>query len=201
MLSLFTVEPDTLELLKNLMQEKMLANTRLVGGTALALQYGHRNSVDLDFFGEIDSEEDYVTMLKQYGNVMVIKNSPTIKQFIVNGVKVDFVNYKYPWIDNPVEEEGMVLASPKDIAAMKINAIEGRGSKKDFIDIYFFLQKYHLSEILEFYSKKYPEYSIFRAMMSLTYFDDADEQVMPKMFENVSWELIKNSIKKIVSSI
>lgn len=201
MLSLFTVEPDTLELLKNLMQEKMLANTRLVGGTALALQYGHRNSVDLDFFGEIDSEEDYVTMLKQYGNVMVIKNSPTIKQFIVNGVKVDFVNYKYPWIDNPVEEEGMVLASPKDIAAMKINAIEGRGSKKDFIDIYFLLQKYHLSEILEFYSKKYPEYSIFRAMMSLTYFDDADEQVMPKMFENVSWELIKNSIKKIVSSI
>ncbi len=201
MLSLVTVEPDTLELLKNLMQEKLLANTRLVGGTALALQYGHRNSVDLDFFGEIDPEEDYITMLKQYGNVMVIKNSSTIKQFIVNGVKVDIVNYKYPWIDNPVEEDGIILASPKDIAAMKINAVEGRGSKKDFIDIYFLLQKYHLSEILEFYSRKYPEYSIFRAMMSLTYFDDADEQVMPKMFEDVSWEHIKNSIKKIVSNI
>lgn len=92
-----------------------------------------------------------------------------------------------------------LLASPKDIAAMKVNAAEGRGTKKDFIDIYFLLQHYSLADILGFYNKKYPEHSEFRALMSLTYFEDAEEQLMPKMFESVSWESIKVEILKAVN--
>lgn len=78
---------------------------------------------------------------------------------------------------------------------MKVNAIEGRGSKKDFIDIYCLLQHYTLQEILDYYQQKYPEHSLFRALMSLSYFDDAEEQLMPKMFLQASWEDIKQAIR------
>lgn len=195
MLSYKTVEPHTLELLKGLMSEPLLGSLRLVGGTALALQYGHRTSVDLDFFGSIDADSESIKeVLRRHGKLMVIKESANIKVYQLDQIKVDFVNYAYSWIDNPVVEDGIVLASPRDIAAMKINAIEGRGSKKDFIDMYCLLQHYSLKEILSFYQEKYPENSIFRALMSLSYFDDADGQFMPKMFIPENWEEMKNSI-------
>ena len=200
MLSYCTVEPHTLELLKLLCQEPYLKECRLVGGTALALQYGHRTSVDLDFFGSFGNEEDKLfTVLQPYAEVRRVKDSPNIKIFFMDDVKVDFVNYSiYPWIDDAVEEEGLRLASPKDIAAMKINAIEGRGSKKDFIDIYSLLQHYSLDELLKFYSQKYPNYSIYRALMSLTYFADADPKDTPTLFMDVTWGEMKTFIKQKV---
>ena len=195
MLSYQTVEPHTLELLKGLMSEPLLASLRLVGGTALALQYGHRSSVDLDFFGTIEDEAELIKdTLRKYGKLVIIKESRNIKIYQLDDVKVDIVNYHYPWIDVPIFENGISLASPPDIAAMKVNAIEGRGTKKDFIDMYFLLQHYSLKEILTFYQSKYPENSIFRALMSLSYFDDAEEQFMPKMFAHVSWEDMKTYI-------
>lgn len=195
MLSYKTVESNTLELLKKLTQEPFLAKTRLVGGTALALQYGHRMSIDLDFFGII--EEDSIAIkevLSNIGKTSVFKETTNIKIYTVNGIKVDFVNYKYPWIDTIIEKDGLRLASPKDIAAMKINAIEGRGTKKDFIDMYFLLKHYSLEEILTFYAKKYPENSQFRALMSLSYFEDAEKELMPKMFCSIEWEEMKDFI-------
>ena len=196
MLSLRTIVPDTLELLKRLTQEPFLKDCRLVGGTALALQYGHRSSIDLDFFGsfEVDGEEMF-EILKHYGNVEKHKLSTNIRIFDINGIKVDIVNYSiYPWLEDSVEEDGLRLASPKDIAAMKINAIEGRGSKKDFIDIYFLLQHFSLEKILDFYAKKYPNFSIYRALMSLTYFVDAEKFEMPMMFVDFDWEQCKSFI-------
>ena len=199
MLSYKTVESHTLELLKSLMAEPLFASLRLVGGTSLALQYGHRSSVDLDFFGEITADdEDIKGVLRKFGSLLVLKESKNIKVYQLDGIKIDIVNYSYAWIDDAIVEDGIVLASPQDIAAMKINAIEGRGTKKDFIDIYFLLQHYTLKEILEFYKEKYPEYSIFRALMSLTYFEDAETQIMPRMFVDVSWNDIKDSVCKVV---
>ncbi len=200
MLSYRTIVPHTLELLKKLCQEPYLMDCRLVGGTALALQYGHRTSVDLDFFGSFGNEEDKLfTVLQPYAEVRRVKDSPNIKVFFMDDVKVDFVNYSiYPWIDDAVEEDGLRLASPKDIAAMKINAIEGRGSKKDFIDIYSLLQHYSLDELLKFYSQKYPNYSIYRALMSLTYFADADPKDTPTLFMDVTWGEMKTFIKQKV---
>ena len=200
MLSYRTIVPHTLELLKKLCQEPYLMDCRLVGGTALALQYGHRTSVDLDFFGSFGNEEDKLfTVLQPYAEVRRVKDSPNIKIFFMDDVKVDFVNYSiYPWIDDAVEDDGLRLASPKDIAAMKINAIEGRGSKKDFIDIYSLLQHYSLDELLKFYSQKYPNYSIYRALMSLTYFADADPKDTPTLFVDVTWDEMKTFIKQKV---
>lgn len=114
---------------------------------------------------------------------------------MLNGVKIDFVDYsRFPWLDSPLVENGVRIATPKDIAAMKINAIEGRGSRKDFVDVYFLLQHFSLTEILGFYQAKYSNHSIFRALMSLTYFDDAEKQPMPEMLSDGSWQLMKNVI-------
>lgn len=201
MLSYSTVEQHTLEVLKKLMESPMLSQTRLVGGTSLALQLGHRKSIDLDFFGRIeDSSEDIKLLLRSVGQLAVIKESANIKIYMVDGIKVDFVNYCYDWIDNPINEDGICLASMKDVAAMKVNAVEGRGTKKDFIDIYFLLQHFSLQQILDFYAQKYPENSTFRALMSLTYFDDADPQIAPEMCVPVRWEDMKHAIEQAVKA-
>ena len=192
MLSLRTIEPHTLELLRALMQEAALSELRLVGGTALALQYGHRSSIDLDLFGKIDIDGyELQSILSKYGVLKVENETKIIHQYYIDNIKVDVVNYPFEWISPIIEEDGIRLASPIDIAAMKVNAIEGRGTKKDFIDMYMLLQHYSLKEIIAFYQQKYPNYSIFRALRSLTYFEDAEDQFMPRMFIEDTWEDMK----------
>ncbi len=192
MLSLRTIEPHTLELLRALMQDAALSELRLVGGTALALQYGHRSSVDLDLFGKIDIDGyELQSILSKYGVLKVENETKIIHQYYIDNIKVDVVNYPFEWISPIIEEDGIRLASPVDIAAMKVNAIEGRGTKKDFIDMYMLLQHYSLKEIIAFYQQKYPNYSIFRALRSLTYFEDAEDQFMPRMFIEDTWENMK----------
>ncbi|MBR6017814.1 MAG: nucleotidyl transferase AbiEii/AbiGii toxin family protein [Paludibacteraceae bacterium] len=202
MLSIQTVNPDTLELLKAISLQPEVQETRLVGGTALALQYGHRQSVDLDFFGRIPEDKDeLIDALKRVGEVTVHNRSKLILQTVVNQVKVDFVDYsRYPWIDAPIKGDGFVLASDKDIAAMKVNAIMGRGTRKDFIDLYVLLQHYSLAEILDFYRQKYPDFSEYRALLSMTYFDDAEMQDIPLMFIDTPWEEMKATIIKAVEA-
>lgn len=196
MLSVQAVTPHTLELLKTLSAKPELNGMRLVGGTSLALQYGHRQSIDLDFFGHINiGQDELVAKLSETGSLTVTNRTPHILQTIINNVKVDFVEYGfYKWIDQPIIEAGICLASDKDIAAMKVNAIMGRGSKKDFIDLFVLLQRYSLSEILQFYKLKYPEYSEYRALLSMTYFEDAEMQDTPRLFIQDSWEDIKRTI-------
>ena len=202
MLSIQTVYPNTLELLKSLASQPELAQTRLVGGTALALQYGHRQSIDLDFFGLLpDDKEELVEMTKRVGNVLVTNRSKMILQTVINQIKVDFVDYsRYKWIDEPVLGDGFVLASDKDIAAMKVNAIIGRGTRKDFIDLYVLLQHYSLLEIMAFYKQKYPEFSEYRALLSMRYFEDAEMQDVPKMFIDTSWDSMKSTIIEAVKA-
>ena len=202
MLSFQTILPDTLELLKQLMQMSELKDMRLVGGTSLALQYGHRRSVDLDFFGRATEDVDELTdALKHCVDKVVLGgHSKSIKSYFLNGVKVDFVNYRYAWIDDCILDYGLRMASPKDIAAMKVNAVIGRGTKKDFVDIYFLLHHFTFRDLMQLYLQKYPDGSVYRALLSMAYFGDADPQPMPFMFENVGWESIKQRIRYEVES-
>lgn len=197
MLSFQTVLPDTLELLRTLMMQPLLKEMRLVGGTSLALQYGHRRSVDLDFFGKTTEDIDELTeMMNRCANEVIRGNcTKRIKAYYLNKVKVDVVNYNYKWIDDPVIEDGLRLASPKDIAAMKVNAVMGRGTKKDFVDVYFLLKHYSFEEMIQFYLQKYTDGSEYRALLSMTYFSDADPQPMPLMFQPVEWSVIKDEIR------
>ena len=203
MLQYQTIEPGTLQLLKSLQALPLLQGLRLVGGTALALQLGHRKSVDLALFGDFSAEgiEIRDTLEEQF-SVSVIKESKNIKIYQVDGIKVDLVNYsRYPWIDNPIEEDGITLAGIKDIAAMKVAAIIGRGTKKDFIDMNRLLQIYSLKEILDMYMQKYPDGSLFIAMKSLSYFEDAESDPMPFMFDEIDWGVVKASIREAIAGI
>ena len=201
MLSFQTVVPDTLELLKKLMCQPLFQEMRLVGGTSLALQYGHRRSVDLDFFGKTTEDVEELTEVMHLCAEQVVRGNCTkrIKAFTLNGVKVDIVNYDYKWIDAPVIEGDLRLASPKDIAAMKVNAAMGRGTKKDFVDLYFLLKHYSFDEIMQFYLQKYTDGSEYRALLSMAYFVDADPQPMPFMLQQVDWEAVKNEIRNQVA--
>lgn len=190
-----TVQPELLELLNALMQNDVFENFQLVGGTSLALRIGHRISTDLDFFGQVELDEmEFSIELQKYGEPKILKKSKNILIYSINGIKVDFVNYKYPLLKSPLEIEKIRMASFEDIGAMKLNAICGRGSRKDFIDIYFLLSFFTMRELLEFYHQKYKDGSEFLVLKSLSYFEDANQEDLVNMIEPVSWEEIKNRI-------
>lgn len=198
-----TVSEELLELLNKIMIDEIFNNFVLVGGTALALQIGHRNSIDIDLFGNCEIDEDkFISKIEILGSFEILKRSKNIIISSINKVKTDFVNYKYPLIDEIVIIDGIRFASKKDIAAMKINAIVGRGSKKDFIDLYFLLKEFTLKEMISFYEQKYNDGSVFMAVKSLSYFSDADKEFTPIMFDNnFNWEHCKQKILEEVCKL
>lgn len=200
MLHYETIHRDTLELLKKIQSLELFAGTRLVGGTALALQLGHRQSIDLDFFGKMDASlEEIAIELSDFANTKPLSSSKAMRFLIVDGVKVDIVNYPYYWIDNPVIEDGITLAGIKDISAMKLSAITNRGTKKDFIDLYFLLKEFSFSELIDLYLKKFAGAQLFTVLKSLTYFEDAETDPMPVMINPVNWEEVKTVIVSTVN--
>ena len=200
MLRYKTVSTELLELLKFCMTRKEFGELRLVGGTDLALQYGHRKSVDIDLFGLIDLEKvDTYSLLNEFSqDVQIISKQKYINIYIVNGVKIDFVNYNYSWLKEPEVIDNIRLAAVEDVAAMKLNAIAGRGSKKDFIDIELILSEFDLKQIVDFYKSKYHQESEFMALKSMLYFADADLEVEPEMFIEFNWIDTKKIIKQRV---
>jgi hypothetical protein len=195
MLQTQTVVHDLMELLKKIMSEQLFSEYNLVGGTSLALQLGHRNSVDIDLFGnaEINSEL-FISKLSEFGDVKVSQSTKNILITKINDVKVDFVNYRYPLLSDCLYIDNIRMFYTLDIAAMKLNAIAGRGSKKDFIDLYFLLNEFSLTDMLSFYEKKFDDGSVFMVQKSLTYFEDADPQLQPIMFKDFDWEICKQKI-------
>jgi predicted nucleotidyltransferase component of viral defense system len=195
MLYYTTIDPIALELLKQFSAIPYFSNLYLAGGTSLALQIGHRKSIDLDLSGTVEPDDiSIANILKSFGNIQLIKKTPNILIYIVNGIKVDIVNYSYPWIDAACIEDQLRLAGKKDIAAMKLAAITGRGSRKDFVDLYFLLQEFSLQEMLSFYNQKYDDGSSFLVLKSLTYFDDAELDPQLIMLKKVDWKKVKLSI-------
>ncbi len=203
MLQLQTVEPSTLELLKSLMQKEYLNSFVLVGGTALALQLGNRKSIDLDMFSTTDfSSDEILSLLLNDFEILVNNKLPQILISTINKVKVDFIKFHYPFIRPFVEIENIRMASVEDIAAMKLDAITGRGSKKDFYDLFFLLHHYSIDELFSFYIEKYPHQTTFHVVRSLTYFDDAEIQPDPIVFDKtISWEVVKEKIITIVKQL
>lgn len=199
MLYFETIDPPTLELLKALQTQPAFSKLRLVGGTSLALQIGHRKSIDIDLFGEITGDEyEVLNQVNAISTATIINKTKNINIFLINGIKVDIVNYSYPWLSPPILSNDIKLANTKDIAAMKLSAITGRGTKKDFIDLFFLLKEYSLKDMLSFYDNKYPDGSEFLVLKSLTYFNDAEEDESPIMLIQQNWETVKERIKAVV---
>ncbi len=170
----------------------------MAGGTALALQIGHRTSLDFDFYtdNKFDSEELYQKLREQFNVVIVLRKVKNTLIVEVNKIAVSFFYYPYPLIFPRVEIEGVHLASKEDIAAMKVIAISDRGTKRDFIDIYFLLKEFSLQKIFEFVREKYPEFNIYVGLRGLTYFADAEKKQNRRLwlFKNVSWQETKKSL-------
>lgn len=201
MLHFETVSPTALELLRSLQQIAIFKDLRLVGGTSLALQYGHRKSIDIDLFGLFEADELEMTEdLSRLGQIKQLQKSKNIFVYLINGIKTDIVRYKYPWLEDIQIIDGIRFAGRKDIAAMKLAAITGRGTKKDFIDIWFLLKEFSLQQMMGFYLTKYSDGTEFLVLKSLGYFTDADNDPKPVMLSDVEWVHIKDGIKSALTN-
>jgi len=173
----------------------------LAGGTALSLQIGHRTSVDFDFFVKDHfNSENLINKLKNLFdnklNITSIEKDTVIS--IINNVDCSFFWLQYPLIVEPIELLHTNLASLEDICAMKLLAVSHRPAIRDYIDIYYLLQKFSLEEMFGFLEKKYKTANEYLILKALTYYDDLDENKNKrpiKMLDpNFSWEKAKTEI-------
>ncbi|MEO8148331.1 MAG: nucleotidyl transferase AbiEii/AbiGii toxin family protein [Bacteroidia bacterium] len=176
----------------------------LVGGTALSLQYGHRTSIDLDLFcnEKFDNEKIIAELESSFGKEFnYAKTSSLFGIFcFIEKIKVDLVHYPHPIISTPVSIDDIRMYSCDDIAAMKIQAILGRGKKKDFWDLAELFNHYSMDDIIQFHSNKYPSQQLLISIpYALTYFTDAEESDEPVSLKGQTWDEVKNIIQKKVS--
>jgi len=202
MLQKQAVKPELLELLTQFMSIVEFSAFNLVGGTALALYEGHRISVDIDLFGKSGlNEQMFTSLIEKVGKTTLLSQSSKILIYSINGIKVDFVDYQYDLIDPINVIEGIRIVSKKDIAAMKLNAIVGRGSKKDFFDVVQLLKEFSLMQMISFYKLKYPSGSEFMVLKSLMYFDDAENEPDPLSINTINWIEVKKIIRSQVEKL
>lgn len=169
----------------------------LGGGTALNLQLGYRESVDFDFFNKNDFDpENILATLKKDFVVQDLSVARGTLNCSVEGIKLQFLHYPYLLIEKFVNWNGINISSVIDVACTKMITVSTRGSKKDFVDIYFLLQKYSLKEIFKKMHKKYKniDFNKVHILKSLSSFDEAEEQPMPKMHVNIDWKDVKKEI-------
>lgn len=177
----------------------------LAGGTAVALYFGHRISVDLDFFGpdHFDAAQ-LAAQLSDLGRFQLDRFAPDTLLGEFEGVKISFFRYRYPLIEEPVLALGIKFASLQDIAAMKLDAIARRGTRRDFIDLYFIAQSgLTVAEAMACYRRKYAglNVNLVHLAKSLAYFADAEADPMPKMLTTVSWEKVAHFFEREARSL
>lgn len=190
-------------LFEKLTEAEWISPFYLVGGTGLALQIGHRQSVDFDFVSpDAFDQVQLSNRLGAWGKVTRLQEAKGTLHCSLDDVKLSFFYYPHP-IWETVEAGAMAVASVLDIGLMKLEAISGRGDKKDFIDLYVILAHYSLSTLLEKHNDKYGMdwTSRYHLLRSLVYFADAEDQPMPKMLMEVSWLEIKQTITQAVLEI
>lgn len=182
-------------LLELLVRKDILRNFYLAGGTAAALQLGHRLSEDFDFFTQDEFDTfDMIQNLGQLGTFTPTGESRGTLHGILKETKLTFLKYKYPLLYPTKSFCGCQVADLKDIALMKMTAISSRGSKKDFIDLFLITKEIiSLSSLLDLFDKKYKNvnYSKYHLIKSIGYFEDADREVQPVMLKSINWENIK----------
>ena len=186
------------------MELPSLQHFSLVGGTALALRYGHRESIDLDLFAYGDFERDLVVdeLTKEFGQAFEYRRDrSTWAAFCtINEVKVDIIKDPHARITDIDLVDGIRLYRDDDIAPMKIEAILHRGKKKDFWDLEVLLEAHGLQWILARHRERYPDNSIAISIpYAITYFADADESEDPVCLRGRSWEDVKRSISGTVN--
>ena len=192
-----TITPQMRDVMQTIGQSDLVPRFYLAGGTALALQLGHRRSVDLDFFSETDEvrHEMHLQVLRT-----LRKFHPTLVEqewgnlvLAVENLHIGFFGYGYKLLANTVDVEGVPLAGLPDIGLMKLDALAYRASRKDFYDLYFVARHIALRELLEMAPTKYPHNRDFEALAVryMAYFDHAEQESPLELLVDVEWETVK----------
>jgi hypothetical protein len=192
-----TITPIMHELLAWIGNQKFAARFYLAGGTALALRMGHRRSVDLDFFSERDeihtsTRQELIRIFTTH-QAQVVENVDGNLLLLVNGLHVGFFSYGYPLLEPAQMVENVALASLLDIGLMKLDAVIGRGSRKDFFDLYIITRQIPLPDLLSAGERKYAQVRDFplMAIEGLLQFDSADRDRQPEMLMDLSWDHVR----------
>lgn len=204
MLYLQILNQNRLDLLKKL--DFLGDDIYLSGGTALALQLGHRTSLDFDFYSKTEFNSEILISKFQdkfKKNIVVDRIAKGTIILTVNTVSFSLFHYPYKLIGKVIDLEKIKMASIQDATAMKLIAIAMRGKRRDFIDVYYLLKKYSLKELLNFAKEKYPAFEELMILKGLIFFDDAEDEDVArgiKIFDQYfSWEkakeLITNEVK------
>ncbi len=172
----------------------LLNNAYLAGGTGLALRFGHRLSLDLDFFLPEQFDEDaLLQQLHKLKTFSLLAKAPYTLHATIENTKVSFLGYTYPVLYPSTPLLGVAIADPRDIACMKISAIASRGTRRDFVDLYVCANRFGLNEILRMFEIKYAQmqFSKPHILKSLSFFADAEKDPMPHMLEEIGWDKVK----------
>lgn len=182
-------------------------NFYLGGGTALALQIGHRDSLDFDFFkeGEINPAKlfnDLEEFFIGHHLLKIQEEKNTLGLIVDDDIKLSFFGYRYQLIKELIDEENVALASIEDVGCMKLSAITGRASNKDYIDLYYILQRVKLEDLLKMASEKFTDLDRNLILKSLVYFEDVNlGRIAFKNNNHVDFEEVKEFLKEKVKKL
>lgn len=202
-----TVTPEMHEVMNGFFKSQIADEFYLAGGTALALQLGHRISVDLDFFSQTQSD---IPALMEPLQRALGDFSPALADsawgnlvFLAKNIRVGFFGYGYALVSPLVQAEGARFAGVQDIALMKMDALLARASRKDFHDLYAICQRMDLRTLLDMAPQKYPNVRDFEAQVvkHMTYFDRADQETPISLIEQVDWDAVKAWFRKQAKEI
>ncbi|MDQ6761328.1 MAG: nucleotidyl transferase AbiEii/AbiGii toxin family protein [Bacteroidota bacterium] len=196
MLQTQSVPPGLLGVLHKLMAVEKLKNFRLVGGTALALQFGHRVSVDIDLFTDKSFDKTIIlsAIIEIYQPERVSKTANGLT-FFIQQIKIDLCNWAVPFIGKLIEDDGIRMASPEDIGAFKLDAVVNRKEQKDFYDLYFLLTRYSFETLIQSYRQKYPYNNMKDIFIAIASISEADVSASPILTFPVQWDLVKENLK------
>ncbi len=194
------VDPDLLNLIYRYMDIRELQDFCLAGGTSIALRTGYRKSIDIDLFTK-SSFNSFVLrdrLIEYFPEAVIRSVSKGTIFLVVNSIKTDILQHIYPEVSQPEQINGIRLESLKDVSAMKVLALSNRGSKKDFSDL-LFLHEYGipLKESVTNYIQKYGIGGLHSAVISLTYFADAEMEPDPIYLNGWTWEYVKTRMAEI----
>lgn len=196
------IAPEAERTLLELQEQSILRDFYLAGGTGLALQLGHRRSIDLDFFSDKNFDED--ALLREVDglqDVSLVEKDKRTLHASIQGTKVSFLGgYDYPLLFPLCSFQRVSVADARDIACMKITTLMSRGKKRDFIDVCAASRDYGLKQLIRLFEEKYARtrYNPEHVLKSLTYFEDAEWDPMPEILIPISWEEVKQFFRKAV---
>jgi len=178
----------------------LLEGWMLAGGTGLALQLGHRYSEDIALLSSAEFHvENLLRDISAIGKVQVQDRAPFTLHALIDGIRFSFLRAMPPLLYPGLNYRGLALADPRDIAVMKIIAIGGRGSRKDFVDLHFILKTVEsLPSMFELLRRRFKriDFNEYHLMKSLAYFEDAEREPLPEMIKSVSWEEVKRVLSR-----